>query len=132
MSKDSRFKKIEEDQTQVHHRLDLLEKGSDTVNVKVERCEIDILRLRDSLHDANGHLNAHNGKLTIIETQQNTMVSELILIRQDIREWIEKVTGLLNWQLSLKFMLVGGLAVGTVMVGGAWGIFKLYLDYLQK
>lgn len=102
---------------------------------KLERMIADhngeIVALRKFRHDTNSHLNNHEGKLYIIEGQQKTMVDELKLIRTDIREWIDKTNNLLNWQLSIKFMLIGGAGVGTVMVGGVIGIAKLYLVYMK-
>ena len=101
----------------------------DKLEVQVENHDKEIQAFRKFKHDTNGHIHNHNGKFDIMETQQKNIIDELVGIRQDLREWIKKTNGLLNWQLSIKFMLVGGLGVGSVMVAGAWAIFNLYLNH---
>jgi len=98
---------------------------------KVESHDSEISLLRKFKHDTNGHLQQHNGKFQVIETNQKSVVEELMLIRSDIREWMGKTNNLLNWQLSIKFMLVGGAAVGTVMVGGAVFLLRTYVEYFH-
>lgn len=113
------------------HRIARLETEVDKLTNKIGDHDNEIDSLRKFKHATNGHIHNHNGKFDVIENQQKSVVEELKLIRVDIRDWIKKTNSLLTWQLSIKFMLVGGFAVGSVMVGGVIWALQMYLNYFH-
>jgi hypothetical protein len=101
-------------------------------DARIVTLEMEVETLRKFRHDTNGYIHNLNGETKAIKENQIGVRDELILIRSDIKEWMSKTNGLLNWQLSIKFMLVGGLAVGGVLVAGILGAAKIYMDYFAK
>lgn len=104
-------------------RVDKLEKE---FKEDIARIDGEVATLREFKHATNGTLHSHNGKLDVIAVQQNGIVSELTLIRNDLKEWADKTTGL----MTLKSMAIGAGLIIPPTLGFCYFIFKWYLDTL--
>lgn len=85
----------------------------------------EIKLLREFKHDTNVHLHTHGGKITVIESQQNSINSEL----SRIREILEQVLLKFNKIITAKERLIGA---GMVFVPTVTGMFFLFRWYLKS
>ncbi len=92
---------------------------------KVSKHESEINLLRKFKHDTNGHLQNHNGKLNIIEIQQNSMVNGIDKLTLVVEDAIKKISNL----MTIKSMVIGA---GIVFVPTVTGMFFLFQWYLKS
>lgn len=95
------------------------------IETKVGQIESEIILNRKFKHDTNDHLQNHAGKMTIIEIQHLTTAESIDKLTGVVESALVKIGNIMN----IKFMLVGGAAVGTVMAGGILGALKLWMDF---
>lgn len=107
-------------------RIEKLEKEIERNNEELARHDVEIITLREFKHVTNGTLHSHNGKLDTIAIQQNGIVSELALIRQDLKEWAAKTTAL----MTIKSMAIGAGLIIPPVVGTCWFVFQWYMKSL--
>lgn len=82
---------------------------------------------RNFKHTTNGTLHSQNGKIEVIVNQQNNTAEAIEKLTKVVEGALDKIGTIIN----IKFMLVGGAAVGSVMIGGVVFMLKIYLDYYK-
>ncbi len=106
-------------------RIAILETKVAVTETKVATIESEIELNRTFKHTTNGTLHTQNGKIEVIGHQQNSTAEAIMKLTTVVEGALEKIGNVIN----LKFMLVGGASVGTVMVIGAYYMFRMFLDY---
>lgn len=97
------------------------------LKTKVGIIESEVEINRNFKHDTNAILHTHGGIIrTTIDQQRNT--ADAIVHLTKVVEGALKDIGTI---INIKFMLVGGAAVGSVMIAGVIFMFKMYLDYYR-
>ncbi len=96
-------------------RVDKLE--SDVADIKAK-----VGRLHDKKGEDNNRLQVFGSMLEMFEKNQNKFTE---IFKTEMKVISSDIAKLMSW----KFMLIGGAAVGSVMVVGAYYMFKMYLDY---
>ncbi len=86
---------------------------------KIITHDAEITLLRTFRHEANNHIQNHNGKLGIIETQQGNIVSALEKLTTVVEDAVRKIGTI----MTLKSMLIGG---GLVFVPTVTCMFYLF------
>lgn len=98
------------------------------LETKVDIMENEIEINRNFKHATNGVLHSQNGKIDVIVNQQNHTAEAIEKLTLIVEEGMKKIAHIIN----IKFMLVGGAAIGSVMIGGVIFMLKIYLNYYKK
>lgn len=102
------------------------------VETRVGKLENENELNRKFKHETNGHIHSHTGEISAIKSYYKEIVDELVKFRKEHAEGMVKITELINWKLSIKYMLMGGAAMagmGATICTAAYFIIKMYLDY---
>lgn len=88
------------------------------------RTDKEVEELRKFRHATNGTLHSQNGKLSVIELQQNSTADAIAHLTTVVQDAIKK----LNAIMTVKSMCLGGGVVFVPTVTGMVWLFKMYLE----
>lgn len=105
-------------------RIQKLESDMEEVRRDQVRTDKEIAGFREFRHSANGTLHSQNGKLSVIEIQQNSTADAIAHLTTVVQDAIKK----LNAIMTVKSMCLGGGVVFVPTVTGMVWLFKMYLE----
>lgn len=95
---------------EINERVAIVEQAALSAHKRLDDHKVEIDSLRESRHEINGTLHNHSGLLSGL----TTTMSELSVNVDKLTKFADKLT----------WITLGGLSVGTVLVGGLFYLVK--------
>ena len=109
-------------------RVDKLETEVDSLKLIVMPLKDKVDKLHDKKGEDNGKLQTFAAMLEMFEKNQNNFGK---ILREEMQSLSKTLSTDIAKLMTWKSMLIGGAGVGSVMIGGAVFMFKMYLDYYR-